>query len=70
MPQLLALALVGAGLYAGYRWVARSAREVLAESERRTAAARQRHRQGEPIDRGALVWDESAQVYRPNSRRD
>ena len=28
MPQVIALALLGAGLYAGYRWFTRTAREI------------------------------------------
>ena len=34
MPQLIALALVGAGLYAGYRWFARATKEITAEIKR------------------------------------
>ena len=34
MPQLAVLALLGAGLYAGYRWYARTARHIAAEVRR------------------------------------
>jgi hypothetical protein len=66
MPQLIALALVGAGLYAGYRWFARAAKEITAEIQRaddelrRRAAARVL-----PKDMGELEYDPAAGVYRP-----
>jgi hypothetical protein len=70
MPQLVVLALVGAGLYAGYRWVAKELRRAAAaaqleqaEVERRAAAAARG-----PRDLGALEWDEAARVYRPAKR--
>ena len=34
MPQLVVLALVGAGLYAGYRWYSRTVKEVTAQIRR------------------------------------
>ena len=32
MPQLVVLALVGAGLYAGYRWFTRTTKEIRSKS--------------------------------------
>ena len=68
MPQLIALALAGAGLYVGYRWLARelqratqAAAQARAERERQAAEVT-----GAPKDLGALVWDEKAGVYRPS----
>ncbi|HXF53931.1 MAG TPA: hypothetical protein VNK52_07390 [Hyphomicrobiaceae bacterium] len=63
MPQLLLLGLMGAGLYLGYRWLAR-------EWERSLAADRERFRQSSrgPRDLGPLEWDEDARVYRPAKR--
>ena len=42
MPQLVVLALVGAGLYAGYRWFARTTKEVTAEIRRAEDELRRR----------------------------
>jgi hypothetical protein len=69
VPQVLALALLGAGLYAGYRWLVRAGREFGAELQaaeeelRRQAAGR--------IEKnlGALEYDPASGVYRP-VRRD
>jgi hypothetical protein len=70
MPQLIALTLVGAGLYAGYRWLAREVRRAAeaarleeAEVERRAAAAAR-----VPRNLGRLEWDDEARVYRPSRR--
>jgi hypothetical protein len=63
MPQLIALALVGAGLYAGYKWLSGKARRAVAEAERRAAEAA-----GAPRDLGVLEWDAAAGVYRPRNR--
>lgn len=66
MPQLFVLALVGAGLYAGYRWMSRSAQEIRAEVRR--AEDELRHRTaGRAIekDMGRLEYDPVSGVYRP-----
>lgn len=67
MPQLIVIALAGAGLYAGYKWARRewlraaeAAERVAAEVRRATEAAA-----ADPQNRGALEWDEAAGVYRP-----
>lgn len=63
MPQVLALVIAGAGLYAGLKWMSR----VLAQ----TAAARQaeaearKQARGGPKDLGTLEYDPQAGVYRP-----
>lgn len=66
MQQLMILAVVGAGLYAGYRWLVRSAREAAAEV-RRTEHELRRRATGAAIekDMGRLVYDPVAGVYRP-----
>ena len=51
MPQLVVLAVVGAGLYAGYRWFARTSERIAAEVRRtedelRRRAARRRQGNG------------------------
>lgn len=66
MPQVLLLAAIGTGLYAGLKWAAKTleaqaaAAACHAEDAHRQAAARMT-----PIDRGTLEWDPSAGVYRP-----
>lgn len=69
MPQLMVLALVGAGIYAGYRWLWRPARMIAAEVRRaedeiRRGAARSLER-----DMGQLEYDPISGVYRPVRRR-
>lgn len=69
MPQLIVMALVGAGLYAGYRWLSRSAKEITAEIKRtedellRRAAGRALEK-----DMGRLEYDPASGVYRPVER--
>jgi hypothetical protein len=67
MPQLIVLALVGAGLYAGYKWVSRKLRRASEAAERaREELARRTAEAAEgPKDLGRLEWDEKAGVYRP-----
>lgn len=60
MPQLVGLVLIGAGVVAGYRLITR----VLGGAAEKPVAAEASERVGEK-DLGALVWDETAKVYRP-----
>jgi hypothetical protein len=68
MPQLIALALLGAGLYAGYRLVVRTKQVVTdmrhAEDELRQRAAAASLEK----DMGTLEYDPAAGVYRPARR--
>ena len=67
MPQVIALALLGAGLYAGYRWLARAAGDIAARNER--AKDPPRHARGRiEKDLGALEYDPASGVYRPAKR--
>ncbi len=70
MPQVIALALLGAGLYAGYRWVTRATREIADQMQRTDEALRQEANTGR-IEKnlGALEYDPASGVYRP-VRRD
>jgi hypothetical protein len=66
MPQVLALVIAGAGLYAGYKWVSR----VLLDAQQ---AARQREAMthsatGGPKDLGTLERDPATGVYRPRAK--
>ena len=68
MPQVIALVLAGAGLYAGYRWISRQMRQAIAaasdaQDELRRKAAKV---SGMPKDLGTLEWDAEAGVYRPS----
>ena len=58
MPQVIALALLGAGLYAGYRWVTRATREIADQMQRTDEALRQEANAGR-IEKnlGALEYD-------------
>ena len=66
MQQLIVLAIVGAAVYAAYRWVWRPARMIVAEVRRaedemrRTAAGRAYAK-----DMGRLEYDPRTGVYRP-----
>ncbi len=69
MPQLVVLALLGAGAVAGYRWFSRQLSAandaaVQAEAEMRRAAAQAT---GQPKDLGQLELDPVNGVYRPKS---
>ena len=70
MPQLIALTLVGAGLYAGYRWLAKEVRRAVeaADRERAEIARRAAEAARGPRDLGALEWDDEARVYKPARR--
>jgi hypothetical protein len=69
MPQVIVLALLGAGMYAGYRWLARAAGGI---TEDRRAGP------NDPGDRaatgrleknlGTLEYDRASGVYRPAKR--
>jgi hypothetical protein len=67
LPQLIALAVLGAGALAGYRWVVKqvsAAKDAAdaAEAQLRQAAGQ---RADTPRDLGQLEWDEVSQVYKP-----
>ena len=68
MPQLVALALLGAGLYAGYRWVVRT-KDSLAEMRRAQDEVRRTAAGGAlEKDMGPLEYDANSGVYRPAKR--
>jgi hypothetical protein len=68
VPQVIMLALLGAGAYMGYRWVVRTSREIAAEMQR----AQDELRRGAPPhverDLGRLEYDPQSGVYRPVKR--
>ena len=66
MPQLFALAVVGAGLYAGYRWFVRASEALKAEVQRAHDELQARSRGvALPKDMGELEYDPASGVYRP-----
>lgn len=64
MPQLMALAFIGAGLYAGYRFVKSAASVITAELKPK---AQQPKTQPGVIEKdlGALEFDPKSGVYKP-----
>jgi hypothetical protein len=69
MPQFFVLALVGAGLYAGYRWFTQAAQEITADIEPAEDELRRRAAAGRlEKDMGALEYDPASGVYRPKGR--
>ena len=70
MPQLFALVLAGAGVYAGFKWVARTLKEAEQAVRRRDAELRAAAGQGGsvPKDLGTLEYDSKAGVYRPRHK--
>jgi hypothetical protein len=66
MPQVFVLALVGVGLYAGYRWFVQASRKVAAEVKRTEDELRRRAAGGVlEKDMGTLEYDPASGVYRP-----
>ncbi len=70
MPQVVAAVLIGAGIAAGVKWLAK-------EMTRASDAARMAHEQtrrgpltAAPKDLGALEWDAEAGVYKPSRPRN
>lgn len=66
MPQLVLLAALGAGLYAGYRVLARAGQKMAEELSKAEAELR-RHTTGrlDEKDLGALEYDPKSGVYKP-----
>ena len=65
MPQVIALTLLGAGLYAGYRWFTRTTREIAAQMQRAEEELRQEAASRIEKNLGALEYDPVSGVYRP-----
>ncbi len=69
MPQALVVAVVGVGLYIGYRVIAGLAGQATREGE---ALARQHAAARRPLEKnlGRLEFDPRTGVYRPVDRQD
>ena len=69
VPQIFVLAVVGAGLYAGYRWLTQATNEITAEVRTAEEELRRRAAAGAlEKDMGALEYDPATGVYRPTRR--
>jgi hypothetical protein len=68
VPQVIALTLLGAGIYAGYRWFTRAAQEIGAEMRRSEDELRQQATGRIEKNLGALEFDPASGVYRPTPR--
>lgn len=69
MPQLVLLAAIGAGAYAGFRWLKRTADTLAAEMKAAEVEVRERAGAGRAKDLGQLEYDPASGLYRP-VRRD
>ena len=67
MPQLALLMVAGAGLVAGYKWVAKEVHKHAEALERARAEAEARQAAAAPRDQGALIWDAGAGEFRPRN---
>jgi hypothetical protein len=69
MPQVVAAVLIGAGIAAGFKWIAKEM--ARAADEARVAHGKMGHRNVStaPKDLGALEWDAKSGVYRPATKR-
>jgi hypothetical protein len=67
MPQLFALALIGAGAVAGYRWLSRQMAAAKVAAERAEVELRRAAEAAtvKPKDLGRLEWDAATGVYKP-----
>jgi hypothetical protein len=68
VAQLIMLALAGAALYAGYRWLWRPARMIAAEVRRAEDEIRRATARSSTKDMGRLEYDPRTGVYRPSRR--
>jgi hypothetical protein len=65
MPQVVLLAAIGAGVYAGYRALLRAGERFAAELKRTEDEARQRATAGPEKNLGTLQFDPQSGVYKP-----
>ncbi|MBI1383671.1 MAG: hypothetical protein GC150_01990 [Rhizobiales bacterium] len=63
MPQLIAIALAGAGLWAGYRWLRKESKRI-SEDLRKAEEQIARRRSESMAPSGELVADPETGVYR------
>jgi hypothetical protein len=69
MPQIVVAVLIGAGISAGLKWIAK---EMVRAADETRVAHRETGRDNRgsaPKDLGALEWDAKRGVYRPAGKR-
>ena len=69
MPQVVLLAAIGAGIYAGYRALLRAGERLAAELKRSEDEMRQRAAAAAEKDLGTLEYDPRSGVYKPAERQ-
>jgi hypothetical protein len=71
MPQVFALVIAGAGLYAGFKWVSRQFAQMQDAVRQQEADLRDAMARGgrvAPKDLGTLERDPQSGVYRPRAK--
>jgi hypothetical protein len=68
MPQLVLLAAVGAGAYAGYRWLRRAAAQMQADFKAAEVEVKEQAGAARAKNLGALEYDPVTGQYRPSPR--
>jgi hypothetical protein len=68
MPHLIAVVLIGAGIVAGVKWIAREVARATTGDASHEQMVSNDPLAIAPKDLGALVWDADAGVYRPARR--
>ena len=69
MPQLIIVALIGAGFYAAYRWLRQASDAITSELNRAEDELRRRTSGGRiEKDLGSFEYDAATGVYRPRKQ--
>ncbi len=69
MPQLIAVFVAGAGIYAGLKWLSRTLEEQARVAARQADELKRRAEKGRvPKDLGTLEYDPDSGVYRPRTK--
>jgi hypothetical protein len=69
MPQLIVIALIGAGFCAAYRWMRQASDTITAELNRANDELRRQTAGGRvEKDLGRLEYDPATGIYRPQKR--
>ncbi len=69
MPQVVAAVLIGAGIAAGFKWIAKEMARAADEARVAHEKMSGRNVGTAPKDLGALEWDAKSGVYRPAAKR-
>jgi hypothetical protein len=70
MPQLIAVFVAGAGIYAGLKWLAKALENQAHVAARQADELKRRADKGRvPKDLGTLEYDPESGVYKPRARR-